>query len=344
MGISMGETPGETLGWGVIGTGGIASAFTADLARTDSGRVVAVGSRAQDSADRFADRFDIPHRHASYEALVADPDIDAVYVATPHPMHHAAAMLALRAGKAVLVEKPFTMNAAEAVELVDTARAAGLFLMEGMWTRFLPHVAQIRRLVDEGVLGDIVAVHADHGAWFEKDPASRLFAPELGGGALLDLGVYPVSFASMLLGTPDRVVTLTDPAFTGVDGQTSMLFGYASGAQAILSCTLAAASATTASIVGTKARIDVERPFFAPTPFVLTPRDGVPVRYETPHEGSGLRHQAGEVARCLREGLTESPLMPLDETLAIMRTIDRVLAGGDQLSGVARQGAESISK
>jgi predicted dehydrogenase len=293
---------------------------------TESGRAVAVGSRHLDSANRFADRLDIPNRHASYEALVADSDVEAVYVATPHPMHHANALLALRAGKPVLVEKAFTMNAAEAEELVATARAEGLFLMEAMWTRFLPHIAEIRRLLAEGALGEIVTVTADHGQWFAKDPDFRLFAPELGGGALLDLGVYPVSFASMLLGKPDRIVTLADPAFTGVDGQTSMLFGYASGAQAVLTCTLSAKSPTRAAIVGTDARIELDGSFYAPTSFELITRTGERTRFDEPHEGRGLWHEAEEVARCVREGLLESPLMPLDETLEIMRTMDAVLA------------------
>ena len=227
-----------------------------------------------DSANRFADRFDIPNRHASYEALVADPDVDVVYVATPHPMHHPNTLLALQAGKPALVEKAFTMTAAEAEDLVATARAEGLFLMEAMWTRCLPHIAEIRRLLAEGALGDIVTVIADHGQWFEKDPEFRLFAPELGGGALLDLGVYPVSFASMVLGKPDRIVTLIDPAFTGVDGQTSMLFGYANGAQAVLNCTLFAKSPTRGAIVGTEARIEIEGEFYAPTSFTLISRTG----------------------------------------------------------------------
>src|SRR5204862_5471020 len=239
-----------------IGTGGIAETFAADLMFTDSGRPVAVGSRHMNSANRFADQFDIPNRHASYEALVADPDVDVVYVATPHPMHHANALLALRAGKPVLVEKAFTMNAAEAEDLVATARAEGLFLMEAMWTRFLPHIAEIRRLLTEGALGEIVTVTADHGQWFAQDPEFRLFAPELGGGALLDLGVYPVSFASMVLGKPNRVEAIADPAFTGVDAQTSILLGYESGAHALLSCTLRAVGSTRASIVGTDARIE----------------------------------------------------------------------------------------
>ena len=317
----------EPLGWGLIGTGGIAETFAADLRFTDSGRVAAVGSRRMDTADRFADRFDIPNRHPSYEELVADPAVDVVYVATPHPLHHGGALLALRAGKPVLVEKPFTMNAAEAQELVTTARGEGLFLMEAMWTRFLPHIAQIRRLLAEGALGEIVTVTADHGQWFPKERDFRLFAPELGGGALLDLGVYPVSFASMVLGTPDRIVSFIDPAFTGVDGQTSMLFGYPSGAQAVLTCTLSAKSPTCAAIVGSDARIEIDGDFYAPTSFTLIPRAGARTRFEAPaHEGRGLWHQADEVARCLREGLLESPFMPLDESVSIMQTMGAVLA------------------
>jgi predicted dehydrogenase len=316
----------EPLGWGLIGTGGIAETFAADLMFTDSGRPVAVGSRHMHSADRFADEFDIPNRHGSYEALVADPDVDVVYVATPHPMHHANALLALRAGKPVLVEKAFTMNAAEAQELVATARAEGLFLMEAMWTRFLPHIAEIRRLLAEGALGDIVTVTADHGQWFAKDPEFRLFAPELGGGALLDLGVYPVSFASMVLGKPDRIVTLIDPAFTGVDGQTSMLFGYASGAQAVLTCTSSAQSPTRGAIVGTDARIEIDGEFYAPTSFTLISRTGERTYFDAEREGRGLWYEAEAVAHYLREGLLESPLMPLDESVSIMQTMDAVLA------------------
>jgi predicted dehydrogenase len=316
----------EPLSWGFIGTGWIADSFAADLAFTDSGRVVAVGSRRMETANRFADRFDIPNRHGSYEALVADPEVDVVYVATPHPMHHTDTLLALRAGKPVLVEKPFTMNAVEARELVAVARAEKLFLMEAMWTRFLPHIAQIRRLVEEGALGEIVTVSADHGQWFAKDPDFRLFAPELGGGALLDLGVYPVSFASMLLGAPDTIAALIEPAFTGVDGQTSMLFGYDSGAQAILSCTSLAKSPTRAAIVGTKARIEIDGDFYTPTSFTLITRAGERTRYDEPHQGRGMWYQADEVARCLREGLLESPLMPLDESVSIMQTMDAVLA------------------
>lgn len=320
----------EPLRWGVVGTGGIAATFAADLEFTDSGRIVAVGSRDQGSANRFADRFDIPRRHASYESLVSDPDVDVVYVATPHPMHHANALLALEADKPVLVEKAFTMNAAEARDLVDVARSKGLFLMEAMWTRFLPHIAEIRRLLAAGSLGDIVTVSADHGQWFPKDPDFRLFDPELGGGALLDLGVYPVSFTSMILGRPDRIATMIDPTFTGVDGQTSMLFGYTNGAQAVLTCTSGAKSPTRAAIVGADARIEIDGDFYTPTSFTVIPRVGTPTHFAQPHRGRGLWHEADEVSRCLREGLLESPLMTLDESVAIMETMDAVLA---QLDG-----------
>jgi uncharacterized protein (TIGR00369 family) len=312
--------------WGILGTGGIAAAFAADLRLTDSGVVVAVGSRSQASADRFADEFAVAGRHGSYESLVADPQVDVVYVASPHPMHRDNAILALRAGKHVLVEKPFTMNAAEARDIVREARERGLFAMEAMWTRFLPHVGVIRDWLASGLLGDVVTVTADHGQWFAEDAGFRLFAPELGGGALLDLGVYPVSFASMVLGAPSRVVSISDPAFTGVDAQTSMLFGYDGGAQAVLTCTLRAKSPTRAAIVGTEARIEVEGDFYAPSAVTLRPREGDPVRVESAHEGRGLRHQADEAARLLAAGALESPLMPLDETISIMETMDQVLA------------------
>jgi predicted dehydrogenase len=312
------------LRWGILGTGGIAQTFASDLRLADSGVVSAVGSRSQSSADRFADAFGIEIRHPSYDALVTDPAVDVVYVATPHPMHRDNAILALRAGKPVLVEKPFAMNEAEAAEIVGVARETGLFAMEAMWTRFLPHIAVVRDWLAQGTLGEIVTVTADHGQWFAEDPGFRLFAPELGGGALLDLGVYPVSFASMVLGTPSRIVAMIDPAFTGVDAQTSMVFGYDRGAQAVLTCTLRAKSPTRAAIVGTDARIEIDGDFYAPAAVTLIPRHGDSTQVTSTHEGRGLRHQADEVARRLAAGELESPLMTLDETVSIMRTMDAV--------------------
>ena len=318
-------TDGKPLRWGLIGTGGIASAFAGDLARTSSGVPFAVGSRSQETAEAFADRFDIPRRHSSYKALAEDPDVDVVYVATPHPLHYENTLQALQAGKPVLVEKAFTMNAAEARELVAAARAARLFLMEAMWTRFLPHIAEIRRLINDGVLGEIVTVMADHGKAFDRDATSRIFAPELGGGALLDMGVYNVAFASMVLGTPTQVAAMISPAFTGVDGLTSTILGYPNGAQAILTCNTSAATPTAAVIAGTDARIDIDPVYFTPTSFTVVKREGEAVRHDPQAEGR-LRYEADEVARCLEAGLLESPYMPLDETVAIMETMDEILA------------------
>jgi predicted dehydrogenase len=312
--------------WGFIGTGKIAQTFARDLALIDEGEVVAVGSRRQETADAFGDEFNVARRYDSYEALVSDPDVDAVYVGTPHPMHFENASLALQHGKPVLVEKAFTMNGAEASELVDLARRRGLFMMEAMWTRFLPHVVALRDLVNSGVLGELVMVEADHGKWFAEDPNFRLFSPELGGSAMLDLGVYPVSFASMLLGTPSRIAAMVDPAFTGVDGQASMIFGYRSRAQALLTCTSAARSASRACVTGTEARVEIDADFYAPTCFRLITRSGVVTPYTFDVAPRGLRYQAIEVARCLEEGMLESPVMPLDESVSIMHTMREVMA------------------
>jgi predicted dehydrogenase len=287
---------------------------------------VAVGSRTKEAANTFADRFNIAHRFGSYEELVSDPEVDAVYVGTPHPMHFENAKLALEHGKPVLVEKAFTMTAKEAIELIEVARAKNLFLMEAMWTRFLPHVAAANELIAAGEIGDIVAVEADHGQHFDYDPASRWFNPELGGGALLDLGVYPVSFASMLLGTPSRMVTMIDLAPTGVDRQVSMIFGYDNGAQAYLNTTTGAKTPTTATISGTKARIEIDGDFYAPSAFSVITRAGEARRFEFETQGRGLHFEAAEVARCIRSGVLESPLMTLDESVSIMKTMEAVLA------------------
>ena len=315
----------DPIRWGVLGTGAIAHTFARDLGYIDDGIIVAVGSRSATSAQEFGDEFSVPRSYGSYEDLARDDQVEAIYVATPHSHHFAHANLALEYGKAVLVEKAFTTTARDARDLVALARSRGLFLMEAMWTRYLPHIVALRQLVSDGALGDLVAVEADHGKWFAPDPTSRLFAPELGGSALLDLGVYPVSFASMLLGTPASVVALVDPAFSGVDDRVSMLFGYASGAHAVLTCTSRARSATRACVTGTEARIEIDGDFYAPTSFTLIKRDGGRERFEFSSLGRGLQYQAQEVARCLREGRHESAIMPLDETVAIMETMEAVL-------------------
>ena len=314
----------DPIRWGILGAGRIASTFCDDLALLDDHVVVAAGSRRPGGADEFAARFDVPHVHGSWDDLVADPEVDVVYVATPHPAHHAGALLALQAGKHVLVEKPFTMDAAQARELVAAAQASDVFLMEAMWTRFLPAIVALREVIDEGRLGDLVAVHADFGVGFEEDPDGRWFAPELGGGALLDLGIYPVSFASMLLGTPSHVLAASDPAFTGVDGHTSAILRDGLGRHALVTTTMFANTETRGVVVGRDARIEVDSPFFRTMGFTMFYSDETPERVERPYQGNGLRFEAMEVARCIREGLRESPVMPLAETVAIMGTLDEI--------------------
>jgi predicted dehydrogenase len=311
--------------WGIIGTGGIAGALATDLRLVPDASLVAVGSRSQSTADEFGARFDVPHRHATYDDLVNDPDVDAVYVSTPHPAHHDAALLAINAGKAVLVEKPFTMNAKEASSLIDAARSRGVFLMEAMWGRFLPHMVRLRELLTARALGDVGVVIADHNQWFARDPSHRLFDPALGGGALLDLGIYPVSFASMVLGTPTRVTAVSDRAFTGVDATTSAILQYDDGAHSVLTTSLEVAGPNRAAIVGTDARIEIDATFYAPTSFTLIGRDGTAIeRFVGSVEGRGMECEVTEVMRCMRAGKLESDVLPLDETLAIMGTLDEI--------------------
>jgi predicted dehydrogenase len=311
--------------WGIVGTGGIAAAFAADLHLLPDASLVAVGSRSQASAEEFGARFDVPNRHASYGELVSDPDVDAVYVATPHPGHYEAAMSAINAGKAVLVEKPFTLNAKEAQSLIEAARSHGVFLMEAMWSRFLPHFGRVRELLAAGALGDVRVVIADHNQWFARDASHRLFDPALGGGALLDLGVYPVSFASMVLGAPTRVTAVSDLAFTGVDATTSAILQYDSGAHSVLTTSLEVAGPTRAVIVGTDARIEIDGTFYAPTSIRLIGRDGTVLEtFDGAVEGRGMGGEAAEVMRCMRAGALESDVLPLDETLAIMDTLDEI--------------------
>lgn len=315
----------ERVRWGILATGWIAKIFARDLTLLPDAEIVAVGSRTQHGADAFGDEFDVPHRHGSYQELVEDPDVDVVYVATPHPGHYAATMAAIEAGKAVLVEKPFTMGAGETQRLIDAARAHDIFVMEAMWTRFLPHMARVREIVAAGTLGEIVLVTAEHGQWFAHHAEHRIFAPVLGGGALLDLGIYPLSFASMVLGTPRKITAVSDKAFTGVDAQTSMILQYETGAQSVLTTTSYAATTNAAAINGTEARIEIAGTFYVPTSFAVVRRDGAVLETYTPDDpGRGMQHQAAEVHRCLRAGLRESPVLTLDETLSIMQTMDEV--------------------
>ena len=310
--------------WGILGPGGIARAFTSDL-RTAGLDVTAVGSRRRETADAFAADFSIPRAHGSYEDLVADPDVDIVYIATPHPMHAANALLALEAGKHVLVEKPFTLNADEAAAVRDAAADRGLLAMEAMWTRYLPHMVRIRELVASGALGEIRAVTADHTQLLSSDPAHRINALELGGGALLDLGIYPVSFAWDMLGEPLSLVASARIGDAGSDTEVATIMAHANGA---LSTSLSAsrgAGPNTASVIGTDARIDIDRDWYTATSFRLVEPDGtVREEYRSDIEGRGMQYQALAAGRYLADGLTDSDILPIDETVAIMATLDEI--------------------
>jgi predicted dehydrogenase len=315
----------EPIRWGILATGWIAGIFATDLKLLPDADLAAVGSRTQESAERFGDEFGVTRRHGSYQALVEDPELDVIYIATPHPGHYATTLAAIEAGKSVLVEKPFTMDADEAATLIEAARAHNVFLLEAMWTRFLPHIVRVREILAAGTLGDIASVTAEHGQWFEHDARHRLFAPDLGGGALLDLGIYPLSFASMVLGAPRAVTAVSDPAFTGVDAQTSMILQYDGGAHAILTTTSYAVTENAAAINGTLARLEIAGTFYVPTSFTVIGRDGeVLETFDEPGAGRGMQYQAAEVHRCLRAGELESPSLPLAETLSIMQTMDEI--------------------
>ena len=282
-----------------------------------------MGSRNHDRAERFATAHGIPTVHVGYRGLVEDERVDAIYVATPHSEHKEHALLAISAGKHVLVEKAFTRNAAEAEEVFAAARDAGVFVMEAMWTRFLPHVAALHQVIDSGEIGEIVHFAADHGQYFPFDAASRLYDPALAGGALLDLGVYPVSFAHDFLGVPDTVTAVGALTETGVDGQVSMVLQYGGRTHAVLTTTLWSKTPTTAKIGGTEGAIHVAGSFYAPTSFTLQRRDGRVWNFDHPSP-RGLQYEAAEVARRVAAGETQSPLMPWQGTVDVLRTLDTV--------------------
>ncbi|MGW1724612.1 Gfo/Idh/MocA family protein [Streptomyces sp. NPDC002306] len=317
----------DSVRWGILATGGIAAAFTADLVDLPDARVVAVASRTRASAEAFAERFGIPRAYGDWESLARDEDIDVVYVATPHSAHRAAAGLCLEAGQNVLCEKAFTLNAREARELVALARERGSFLMEAMWMYCNPLVRRLKALVDDGAIGEVRTVQADFGLAGPFPPSHRLRDPAQGGGALLDLGVYPVSFAQLLLGEPSDIAARAVLSEEGVDLQTGALLSWESGALASVHCSVVGGTGTTASVTGAAGRIDLPGGFFHPDRFVLH-RDGRDPEEFTADPADGprtsLRHEAKEVMRAVRAGEAESPLVPLDGTLAVMRTLDAI--------------------
>ncbi|GLZ81674.1 oxidoreductase [Actinorhabdospora filicis] len=311
--------------WGILATGGIASAFTADLKLIPDAEVAAVGSRTLDSARAFAGKHGVPRAHGSWAELAADPGVDIIYIATTHNAHYDAAELCLRAGKPVLVEKPVTVNLAQAERLIALARERGLFFMEAMWMRCNPGIRRMLDLIAAGAIGEVKSVHADFSLGGPFPPEHRLRDPELAGGGLLDLGVYPVAFAQMVLGAPASVAVSGWRTPEGVDAMAGLLLGY-ERAVAALTCGIESASPCVAQVTGSEGFFELAAPFFRPSAIRLT-RGTTEEEYaveelDVAYTGTGLFHEAVEAMRCLRAGLTESPMVPWRATLDVMATLD----------------------
>jgi predicted dehydrogenase len=317
------------LRWGVIGAGWIAEVFARSVLGHTRSTVQAIASRDAHRGNTYAARFGVPTVRfgaGAYERVVEDPEVDAIYIATPHALHAEHALLALSAGKPVLVEKAFTRNLREADAVVAAARTHGVFCMEAVWTRFLPHMVEARRLVAEGALGEIVHVSADFGGSPQYDPASRNFSPALAGGALLDLGVYPVNFIHDFLGAPASVRALGALAPTGVDLRETILLNFPERrAMGTALSSFAADTARLATISGTRGRIDFGHDYYGPAGFTMV-RDGRRELVFSQVTELGWQFQVAEVARCVRAGALESPVMPLDATLEVMAVLDEARA------------------
>jgi len=313
--------------WGILGTGRIAKAFANALKDTPDAVLTGVGSRTQEGAQAFTQEFGenvATKAYGSYEALAQAADIDLIYVGTPHPMHFENVRMALEAGKGVLCEKAFTVNRAEAEQLVALARAKNLFLMEAMWSRYLPGLAEVRRIVESGEIGKAVQVIADLGFAAQVGPEHRLFNPALGGGALLDIGIYPLSIAVALLGPVESVVAQADIGATGVDEQTSFVLKHRGGGLSSCSCSLRAHLPSELTIAGDLGRVRMNTKFHHAQTVTVTRLDGVARTVATPYLGNGYVHEAIEAQRCWQAGLIESPGMTHDDTLALMGVMDDI--------------------
>lgn len=317
----------DGLRWGILATGGIARLFTNDL-KANGFDVRAAGSRSLESAEAFASDFDIPTAYGSYDELVAAPDVDAVYVATPHPWHARNALLAIEAGKHVLVEKPFTLTEAEARTVADAARERGVLVLEAMWTRYLPHMVRIREIVASGTLGDVRTLIADHTQKLPSDPGHRLNALELGGGALLDLGIYPVSFAWDLFGEPTSIQSTAVFRDTGADVQIAAQFGYDEGRIASTFSASDAVGPNRAVVLGTEARIEIDPVWYSNAAFRVIGHDGALLEeFAVDVNGRGMHFQAAALERLVAEGrLDGGDVLSTEESVAIMGTLDRIRA------------------
>lgn len=309
--------------WGIAGTGGIAARFARSMSMPERGSTVAVASRTDERARTFAGQFGVLRPYGSYEALAEDPDVEVVYVATPHSRHAADCILYLEAGKHVLCEKPFTLNANEARRVFDVARRNGRFIMEAMWSRFLPSYASLARLLAEGRIGEPRLVEADFGFRRDIDPGHRLFDLAQGGGALLDLGIYPAQLSTLVLGTPDRIVADGNVGITGVDEDVVAVLHHPGGALSVLKASIRTNQSCTARIAGTEGIIEIPAFMHCPHQLVVSSASGSET-IDSPWEGDGLQFEIDEVHRCLDQGLTESPIMPATETVRLQGILDRI--------------------
>lgn len=314
----------DTVRWGIVGTGAMAASFARALQLVEDATVLAVASRSQPTAEAFGTEFNIPHTYGSYQSLLGDPRVDIVYIATPHSSHSELSMASLEMGKAVLCEKPFTVNAAQARAVIALARKKELFLMEAMWTRFVPAIEKLRELLNQQRIGDVQIMLAGGAYMPDFDPDYYLFNKELGGGILLDAGVYLVSMASMVLGNPTQVLATGQLGSAGVDEHEAILLSHRRGEIASLYVSHRAKSAPDLTLLGSKGKIHLHPPVFCPTGLTLSV-DGMPDEvFEFPATDPGYRYEAIEVNRCLQQGRKESELMPLNETLVVMETMDEI--------------------
>jgi predicted dehydrogenase len=315
-----------TVRWGIVGPGRIADKVVRDVPLVPGAQAAAVASRSIDRAEAFAAEHGIARAHGSYRDLIDDPDVDVLYIATPHPQHRAVALAALRAGKAIMVEKAFTVTPRATREIADLARASGVFAMEAMWTRFQPAVVRMRELMSDGAIGDVRAVQVDLGVRNPLKPGDRFTDRELGGGALFDLTVYPISFAQMLLGTPTAVAARGVVTDDGIDTEESVLLAFASGATAVLTATLRCATPGQARVFGTDGWIDVLPRFHHPETIVLHRHGREPEEITLPQVGGGYYHELVEVTECVAAGRPESATMPLADTVTVQEIMAEVAA------------------
>jgi predicted dehydrogenase len=314
----------DRIRWGILGTGYISRKFAEALTFVPDAELVAIGSRTRNKAEAFAKEYHVPNAHSSYQALVDDAKVDVVYVGTVNTLHRENCLAALRAGKPVLCEKPFMVNSFEAEEVIACAREEKLFLMEALWTRYIPAFIRARQMWESGVIGEVRVVMSDFGFICDHTPPAPLYDPLLAGGSMLDVGAYPISLAHIAFGEPDSISSLASIGLTGVDEQTGMLFGYQGGQIGLGYSSFDVESPQEATILGTKGHIRIHSPFFCPSRFTLTLNGKEPQTFTVPYIGNGWNYEAVEVIECLRSEKLESHLASHQDTLTLIRTMDRI--------------------